>query len=69
MEHDHGVKYAWYITDEGSLPNIGMNPRENEVFGQYLSLSMEALYAGACASVGVGVGACVGVGAGACVRG
>ena len=45
LEHDGRVKFAWYLTDEGSLPYIGINPRANQYMAEYLALSMQSLYA------------------------
>eukprot|EP00040_Diaphanoeca_grandis_P040027 m.260986 g.260986 ORF g.260986 m.260986 type:complete len:365 (+) comp41024_c0_seq1:119-1213(+) len=38
------VKYAWYLTTEGSVPEIGLSTTEAQIWGEFLSLSMNALH-------------------------
>ena len=41
------VTYSWYLTSEGSVPGIGLNPHEQARWGAegYLGLTMHALHA------------------------
>ena len=39
------VTFAWYLTSEGSVPGIGLNPAEQTRWIGYLSQTQQALYA------------------------
>lgn len=39
-----GVNFGWYLTDEGSLPGIGLNQGEAIAAADYLQTSMTALH-------------------------
>lgn len=39
------AKFAWYITEEGSVPGVGLDATERATWASFLAETMTALYA------------------------